>query len=138
MNKYLLLFSILFFSSCQKTVEDYARTQMKKSITEIAKNPKSLSFSDIENVFLNDSLCVLQFTLRGQNGFGGYDAVDYEYIYGINYEGKHYEYMRDLGEMSSILDPKIQKRMLRVDDELGESLEGIIMFAATTGREVRQ
>ena len=106
MKKYLLLLSILFITSCQqqKTFEDSVIEQMKMTVKELAKNPESVSFSNIETKFLNDSICVLHFTLRGQNSFGGYNASQREYIYTVNSEGVCYERLRNLKEDGSILD----------------------------------
>ena len=128
----LLLLGSVLLTSCYTEAEGYARKQMKKSIMEIAKNPESISFSDIETVFANDSLCVLHFVLRGQNGFGGYNLTNYEYIYGVKSEYIHYETLRDIEKNGTILNPEILTR----DVNKGKSLEDIIMLAASLGRTI--
>lgn len=56
----------------------------------MAKNPDSFTISKLEVVFKaeNDSLIVYSFTGKGQNGFGGYTATNFEYYYQI---GKDYK-----------------------------------------------
>jgi|SRR5574344_647406 len=71
---------ILFFVSCSKGLENKAEKQMKETLNELAKNPESLKLSKKETVYNNDSICVIQFVAKGQNGFGGYNSSHYEYI----------------------------------------------------------
>lgn len=81
MKKAFVVFIItLFFVSCSKGLENKAVKQMKETLNELAKNPESLKLSKKKTIYNNDSICVLQFIAKGQNGFGGYNSSHYEYI----------------------------------------------------------
>ena len=47
---------------------------------EMSKNPETFKIDNVKAVISNDSLCVLQFITRGQNGFGGYSRSEMEYV----------------------------------------------------------
>lgn len=100
--KKILLLAILAISfvSCSGGLESKAKKQMKKTMLEIAKNPESIKIDNIKTIINNDSLCVLSFNARGQNGFGGYDRSNYEYYYVKSVRGGEVEFMEALNEIS--------------------------------------
>lgn len=67
-------------ASCN-SFEREAKEQMEKTMKELAKNPDTFKITDVETMFSNDSTCVLHFKTKGQNGFGGWSAGNYEYVY---------------------------------------------------------
>lgn len=104
MKKILLLMAVaLAFVACaDNSLESKARKQMKTTMLEMAKNPESVKIDNVKAVISNDSLCVLQFVTRGQNGFGGYSRSEMEYVFvkSKNKDGmiEYYESFKDLNE----------------------------------------
>lgn len=50
-------------------------------IKDSAKNPESFSVSDEKIVYSNDSICVIDFVGKGENGLGALRTADYEYVF---------------------------------------------------------
>lgn len=73
---------------------------MKKTMLEMAKNPESVKIDNVKAVISNDSLCVLSFNARGQNGFGEYDRSNYGYYYVKFVRGGEVGFMEALNEIS--------------------------------------
>ena len=48
---------------------------------EMLKNPDSATLTNVKTELNNDSLCIIHFNCKAQNGFGGYTSSRYEYIY---------------------------------------------------------
>ncbi len=75
---------------------------MEKTMLEMSKNPETFKIDNVKVVISNDSLCVLQFITRGQNGFGGYSRSEMEYVLvkskDKNGTIEYYESFKDLNE----------------------------------------
>lgn len=84
-------------------IDVIAKRQMKRTINELAKNPSSISISKLKQEHKSDSAYVVSFTMRGQNGFGGYTVSKHEYIYAIQNDGV-YEALLDLEERPRVFD----------------------------------
>lgn len=99
MRKGILLLFITFLCFSCSSIEKDAENQMKKTMMEYAKNPDTFKISNLETIYKSptDSLIVLRFIGKGQNGFGGYSSY-YEYFYHIDDDGKRYEILVDLEE----------------------------------------
>lgn len=81
--KKILSIAIIFIAgisliSCN-SMERKAKSQLRSTLEELAKNPESFSISKEKVVFINDSMCTISFIGRGQNGFGGYTSSKMEY-----------------------------------------------------------
>lgn len=100
-----ILITIFAFTlySCSNDIEKNAEIQMKKTMEELAKNPESLKISNIEVAYKSDSLCILNFIAKGQNGFGGYSSSHNEYIYMITKDGGAREALYDLDDNKSVI-----------------------------------
>lgn len=77
----IILSAVALLASCGNGLEHKAKRQMRKTMLEIAKNPETFKIDNVKTVISNDSLCVLSFITRGQNGFGGYSMSSIEYVY---------------------------------------------------------
>lgn len=115
----ILLISLLI-SCTQNNIESKAKEQMKKTIKELAKNPDTYKISNIKTMFIDDSLVVLNFIGKGQNGFGGYSTSKYEYIYAIKNDGVK-ESLYDLEDRGSIIGKKAFSEIM--GEILGDTLD---------------
>ncbi len=84
MKKVFLVFVALAVSfsivSCGG-LESKAKKQMKETMMEMAKNPDTFKMINVKTLINNDSLCVIHFVTKGQNGFGGWSTSRIEYIF---------------------------------------------------------
>lgn len=85
--KKVTLFIIMSVLLCGCGIEHEARSQMLKSLKHEALDPSSVKVSDDEVVFVNDSLCVIDFTLRQANESGGIRKTRMEYGYLKSFNG---------------------------------------------------
>lgn len=60
--------------------ESKAKKQLKETMMEMAKNPDTFKIENEEVLYSNDSLCIIHFTGKSQNGFGGWDSTPFEYV----------------------------------------------------------
>ena len=85
MKKVLLLFTVLLLVACsqvgQKSIEDRATDQLKKTMKEALNNPDDATLSGVRTVYQSDSLCVIDFTLKAKNNEGKMITQSVEYIY---------------------------------------------------------
>ena len=81
MNKYLIILGVLLITACSNGLEKEAKEQMKKTMKELLKNPDSATLTNVKTELNNDSLCIIHFNCKAQNGFGGYTSTKYEYVY---------------------------------------------------------
>ncbi len=82
MKKFIvIILGVLLITSCSNGLEKQAKEQLKKTMKEMLKNPDSATLSNVKTELNNDSLCIIHFTCKAQNGFGGYTSSKYEYIY---------------------------------------------------------
>ena len=79
-------------TSCSKSakLEKVAKEQMEATFKEIARDPSSVSLSNIETVYSDDSLCILHCDFSAKNGLGAEVKDKCEYIF-ISSNGKNYE-----------------------------------------------
>ncbi|WP_028904409.1 hypothetical protein [Prevotella sp. P6B4] len=98
--KHMKVLSILMLSamamslmtSCSKSakLEKAAKEQMEATFKEMARDPSSVSLSNIETVYSDDSLCILHCDFSAKNGLGAEVKDKCEYIF-ISSNGKNYE-----------------------------------------------
>lgn len=102
MKKFYLFLFICFMASCS-SIQNDAEQQLRNTIQELARNPETFKILELETVYKSptDSLIVLSFRGRGQNGFGGYTVTSYEYYYFISKDGSRYEQLVNLEEEKS-------------------------------------
>ena len=82
MKKFIVIFlGVLLITSCSNGLEKQAKEQLKKTMKEMLKNPDSATLTNVKTELNNDSLCIIHFTCKAQNGFGGYSTGRFEYIY---------------------------------------------------------
>lgn len=89
----------IFLFSCS-SIEKEAENQMRKTVLELAKNPDTYKISNVKTIYKSptDSLVVLSFMGKGQNGFGGYSSSYCEYFYYLSLNGEIYENLVDLDD----------------------------------------
>ena len=110
MKKYIvIILSAVFITSCSNGLEKQAKEQLKKTMKEMLKNPDSATLTNVKTELNNDSLCIIHFTCKAQNGFGGYSTGNYEYLYlKINDEKEGTCYYKEgvinLGKKFSVID----------------------------------
>lgn len=82
-----IMLTIVLLGACNQTtsIERKAKSQMHKTMKELAKDPDSYKISNEKVIFSNDSTCVISFTGRGKNDFGAYHPTDYEYYYVVRH-----------------------------------------------------
>ena len=73
-----IMIAVVSLSSCN-SFEKKAKKQMRETINELAKNPDTYKVVNEKVVFSNDSVCVISFVGKGENGFGGYTSNKIEY-----------------------------------------------------------
>lgn len=82
MKKYIcIIIGVLFFCSCSNGLEKEAKQHLQEYIDEFAHNPDTYKMKNIETVYNNDSVCIIQFVGKGENILGGHKSTHYEYIY---------------------------------------------------------
>lgn len=81
-----------FLTSCSENIkfENTAKEQMEATFKEMARDPSSVSLSNIETVYSDDSLCILHCDFSAKNGLGAEIKDKWEYIF-IKSNGKNYE-----------------------------------------------
>jgi hypothetical protein len=77
----LFLFSLMFLVSCGPNVKEEALKNLDNSAKSMLKNPQSLQATEKEVVYLDDSLCVINYKMSAQNGFGGYSSNKATYVF---------------------------------------------------------
>lgn len=127
------------------SLEEDAKKQLRKSLKEVALNPKSIDFIEQETAYCDENVCVIKFVIRGQNEMGGNSINKYEYIYlkGKGDKPVRTESFRDLEEYQSIIDETIETREeVRSKGGKETSFKESIFFTASlknafNGREVK-
>ena len=84
--KYTLVFFFAFLlSACtslkEKSIEERALEQLKKTMKESLTNPDEATLSGVRTEYQSDSLCVIEFTIKAKNGLGMMMNQDVEYLY---------------------------------------------------------
>lgn len=147
MKKIFLCCSLLLLCCCNNNlnIERLAEEQANKTVREFARNPKSVTVSDVKTIFKTDSTCVLHFTFRGQNGFGGYSRQEIEYIYYLADTNRAYECIIDLKEEGSKYE-EFKRSGLNLlpksdgthteEDLIGWIKGGVNIYAIMSGRKI--
>lgn len=123
MKKYILfVLSVIFITSCSNGLEKQAKEQLKKTMKEMLKNPDSAKLTNVKTELNNDSICIIQFICKAQNGFGGYTTNKYEYIYlkmDVKDETVYKEGIFNLEETKSVIEKSkdVYKSILDVADK---------------------
>ena len=141
-----MVLPVCLFSGCSSSIEDKAEEQMRATMEELAKNPESLDISRVDVIYKNDSLCILQFVAKGQNGFGGYSSSRNEYIYMIQRDGGIHEALYDLNKEESVLkdaERGFEKNQAKHPGDTSVTLDNMITIYSATrlflhGREVKK
>ena len=85
MKKVLFIFSAFLLVACgqiiEKSIEDRAIDQLKKTMKESLNNPDDATLSGVRTVYQSDSLCIIDFTLKAKNNEGSMITQSVEYIY---------------------------------------------------------
>ena len=85
----VLLLLIVFLWSCSSSNE--AERRLPLYMKSIVADPEQ-TIEDKSFVWNEDSLCIIEFTLRARNETGGYELTKYQYYYVIgdtaSYEGE--------------------------------------------------
>ena len=100
------ILGVFILTSCSNGLEKQAKEQLKKTMKEMLRNPDSATLTNVKTELNNDSLCIIHFTCKAQNGFGGYTSSKYEYIYmKTKKDGKpiYKEGLFDLEETESVI-----------------------------------
>lgn len=114
---------LMILFSCTNGLKPRALKHMKSTIKELAKNPDSMKLTNIETAFNNDSLCVIHFIGKGQNGFGGYSSSHFEYIFIKIRDGKdpkkitYAETLLDLDENNEITGEQNESIMKEMSED---------------------
>lgn len=88
----MLTVMMSLMTSCSESaqLEKAAKEQMEATFKEVARDPSSVSLSNIETVYSDDSLCILHCDFSAKNGLGAEVKDKCEYIF-IHSNGKNYE-----------------------------------------------
>lgn len=93
----------VYFASCQTNpTDEYEQkvlNMLHSSITEAARKPESVAFSNEQFVFNQDSLCIVHLSKTAENIFGNTLTIRMEYI-GFQKDGVFYEFFDELTEDS--------------------------------------
>ncbi len=104
---FIVLLGSFLFLSCSNGLEDKAKNQLKKTMKELLKNPDSATLSNVKSILNNDSLCIIHFNCKAQNGFGGFTSSKYEYVFiksDVDGETSYNEMVIDLDDEESIIE----------------------------------
>lgn len=84
MKKVILLVTVVFtLCGCTNKTDGYeklAQEQLEKVVMKVAKNPDTYKITDMETAYKQDSICIIRFNGRGENGFGGSSVSRYEFV----------------------------------------------------------
>lgn len=135
MKKILLAaIPILLLSSCGNSFEREAHHALRDEIKATAKNPDTYKITDEETFLSEDSMVVITFTGSGENGFGGRSSHQYEYIYGLLYDGKKQSCLQKIGDDAGGVYYTF-KKLQNNENSADEDAVKAIMDAKKCGRE---
>lgn len=102
-----LLLIVLSLSSCSRAskVAAEAEKAMTQLFKEIAKVPESVKVDEIETMFCDDSLCILNANFTAKNGLGNESTSKHEYIYLVS-QGQAYEAYGEIGDDDVYIKPE--------------------------------
>lgn len=109
MKKAIKLFTVLLvaftilFCSCTSSIERKAKKEMKRKMTKVAKIPKSVKITNLNTVYVDDSLCILHYDFEGKNSYGVPVKNKEEFVYWISDDGI-FAYYNDIDEGKSVLE----------------------------------
>ena len=85
MKNILMLVLTALLAGCSQitgeSIEDRATDQLKKTMKEVLNNPDDATLTGVRTEYQSDSLCVIEFILKGKNGEGKMISQNMEYIY---------------------------------------------------------
>ena len=102
----VILFAIVaMVASCtSSSLEKKAKKEMKKQMTKVAKDPKSIKIDNIEIVYLDDSICILNYDFSANNSLNQRLTTQWEFIYQIESDGDETACCTELaGDVQSVL-----------------------------------
>lgn len=107
------LAAVLLFGACseekkpeapkERAFVTYTKENLKKWIDKNAINPEDFKVSRMQVVWDTDSLCVLNFRVVAENGFGGHVKKECQYL-NIKMENNIYEWFDDDRKGNGVLD----------------------------------
>jgi biopolymer transport protein ExbD len=103
----VILFAIVAMAaSCtsSSSLEKKAKKEMKKQMTKVAKDPKSVKIDNVETVYLDDSICILNYDFSANNSLKQRVTTQWEFIYQIESDGDETACCTELvGDVQSVL-----------------------------------
>lgn len=101
------MFAVFALASCGNAskVKSDAEKAMVQLFKEVAKVPESVKVDEIEVMFSDDSLCILNANFTAENGLGHEATSKYEYVYLIS-KGQAYEAYDEVGEDNVYITPE--------------------------------
>lgn len=117
MKKYItFIIGVLLIASCSNGLENRAKEQLKKTMKEKLDNPDSAKLTNVKTELNNDSLCIIHFKCKAQNGLGVYNSTDYEYIYLKCDKDCYRESLIDLDEKESVIKRALDLLITKIDN----------------------
>ncbi len=103
----IILFAIAAMTAgctSSQSLEKKAQKEMKKHMTKVAKDPKSVKIDNIETVYLDDSICILNYAFSANNSLKQRVTTQWEFIYQIESDGDETACCTELvGDVQSVL-----------------------------------
>ena len=130
MKRSIIAFAILALVclSCRPKVpflESRARQQLPVTIEYDLNRLKDKMIQDLKTVYVNDSICLLQFHLQYKNGSGDIQVQDVRYTYLIDFVMSHYSgeiVYKELMEFMTCMPDEYIKKNWQYVDATGESV----------------
>ena len=98
----LMVFSFLCIISCNTPIQEKAEKQLRQTINSQQTNGEVI-ISDVDTIYTEDSLCVLQFSVKGKDWYGEEIKGRGEYIFKIYEDGSKKEVIYDFSELQPIM-----------------------------------
>jgi hypothetical protein len=77
----ILFAAVTLLAGCKLSIEKQAEKAMIKEMKETSLFPESVKISNLETVFLVDSICILHYDCKRKNRSDGYITNKMEYVY---------------------------------------------------------
>ena len=130
------VFAFLCIISCSTPIQNKAEEQLRKTLNSQQTNGK-VHISEVDTIYTEDSLCVLQFSIEGKDWYGEDVKGRGEYIFKIYEDGSKKELIYDFSELQPIMveikEPAKQQFYVGMNDELKRqllSVEAILRLTA--------
>lgn len=118
----------LSFMSCRSKMhflENRARQQLPVSIEFDLNNLEGKEIHDLKTVYVNDSICLLQFHLQYKDESDNICIQDMRYTYVIDFMMSHYSgkaVYKELMEFMTCMPDEYIKEKRKIADQTGESV----------------